>query len=323
MRTVWFHREYTRLWGGHLKHSHYYGHVAAMSGFSSRITFSGDPAGEALAMERERLWPSGQVGAAIRWQPGDVDLFFVAGVDWRYVLAGGFGNFSNPRINLIQGIRHAQEGTELHGYLAQKAVRICVSQEVTDAIVSTGRVNGPVFTIANGIDVELLDAGVGAIGAEEKPLPVVVVGYKRPKLARELSSLFSRREIEHQALMRFRDRAEFLGLLAASRVAVCLPLEEEGFYLPALEAMALGCMVVTLDCIGNRGFCRHEENCFIAEPGAESLAAATVRALRASAPYRKALLQRAAATVRQHSLEEERARFQAVLADIDRIWASG
>ena len=29
--------------------------------------------------------------------------------------------------------------------------------------------------------------------------------------------------------------------------------------------MASGCLTVTLDCVGNRGFCRHDENCLIAE----------------------------------------------------------
>ena len=51
----------------------------------------------------------------------------------------------------------------------------------------------------------------------------------------------------------------------------CLPRAEEGFYLPALEAMASGCLVVTLDCIGNRGFRRHDDNCLVAESSPESL----------------------------------------------------
>ena len=318
MRTVWFHREYTRFWGGHLKHSHYFGHVARMPGFRPRVTFTGEPATEALARERLELWPP---GAAARWAPRHDDVLFLAGVDWRYLSLGGFDALPNPRINLIQHVRHAHEGTELYGYLANKAVRICVSQEVADAISATGRVSGPVLAIPNGI--EALTAGSLDGASESERRPVVIAGYKEPTLARELTRCLEGRRVAHLALTDFRERAEFLGALASSRVAVCLPRAEEGFYLPALEAMALGCVVVTLDCIGNRGFCRHGENCLIAEPGVESLASATEMALQLTAEVRKELLRRAAATVREHRLETERKRFHTVLADIDRIWVSG
>ena len=87
--------------------------------------------------------------------------------------------------------------------------------------------------------------------------------------------------------------------------------------------MGLGCIVVTLDCIGNRGFCRHEENCFIAERRAESIVAAAQRALRLPGKERVRLLRQAAATAREYTLDAERKRFYAILADIDQMWDSG
>ena len=323
MRNVWFHRDYARFQGGHLKHSHYFGHVAAMPGFAPKITFSGNLTSEDLTLERQQLWPPTQEFAAAHWRPGEGDLFFLAGVDWRYLFAGGFEDFSVPRINLVQGIRHAQADTELYRYLAHKAVRVCVSEEVADAILSTGRVNGPVMTIRNSIDIDPIDVGVGSENERKKLRPVVVVGYKRPQLADGLASQLSVAGIEHLVVKRMRDRSEFLALLAESRVAVCLPLVEEGFYLPALEAMAMGCVVVTLDCVGNRSFCHHAENCLIAEPNERSLATATSHALQLSVAERSKLLQHAVSTAGEHTLSAERTRFHEVLADIDRIWASG
>ena len=41
-----------------------------------------------------------------------------------------------------------------------------------------------------------------------------------------------------------------------------LPNETEGFYLPALEGMALGTIVVCPDCVGNRSFCLPQVNAF-------------------------------------------------------------
>ena len=323
-RTVWFYRDYVRLTGGHLKHSHYFDHVRRMPGFAPRITFGAEASNESQARERRRLWPAGDGVMAERWEPADRDVLFLAGVDWRYLHGSRLEALANPRINLIQHVRHAHEDTELYRYLSQRAVRICVSQEVADAISATGRTNGPVLTIPNGIDVAPFDSvgGCSPAGFDGRRRPVTIVGYKNPDLARTLSERLEAANIEHLLVSEFLDRNAFLALLGESRVAVCLPREREGFYLPALEAMASGCLVVTLDCIGNRGFCRHDENCLIAEHDPESLFRATKRVLAMSVPERERMHRQASDTAAAHSLEVERQRFHAILGDIDRLWSA-
>ena len=128
--------------------------------------------------------------------------------------------------------------------------------------------------------------------------------------------------IEHLLVCDFLDRSAFLALLGESRIAVCLPREREGFDLPALEAMASGCLVVILDCIGNRGFCRHDANCLVAEHDPESLFRATRRVLAMSAPERERMHRQALDTAAGHSLDAERSRFQAILCDVDRLWSA-
>ena len=82
-RTVWIYRDYVRLFGGHVKHSHYFDHVRRMPGFAPRITFSAEPSNESQARERERLWPARHGVMAERWEPAGRDVLFLAGVDWR------------------------------------------------------------------------------------------------------------------------------------------------------------------------------------------------------------------------------------------------
>ena len=324
-RNIWFHRGYRIVTGGTIKHSHYFEHVLRMPGFAPRITFIGEPSNEPHGRTLRQLWPARDSTTVARWEPGRRDVLFLAGVDWRYPAKCGLETLPNPRINLVQGVRHAHEGTELYGYLAERAVRICVSQEVADAIFATGRTNGPVLTIPNGIDVTPFEpAGEGSpAGFEKRRRPITIVGYKSPELARRLSERLDAERIEHLLLTKFADRDTFLGLLAESRIAVCLPHVEEGFYLPALEAMASGCLAVTLDCIGNRGFCRHDENCLIAEHSPESLLHVTKSALAMSAPERGRMHRQARDTAAGHSLEVERQRFHAILGDIDRLWREG
>ena len=322
-RKVWFHRVYARLRGGRVKHAHYFDHVRRLPGFAPRITFSGVPENESLARESRLLWPAGAGGVlAENWEPEGRDVLFLAGLDWRYLNQLGPGTLPNPRINLIQHVRHAHECTELHRYLEEPAIRICVSQEVADAISATGRTRGPVLTIPNGSDVTPFEpAEEGSPeGFKARPTAVTIVGYKRPDLARQLAIRLDAEGVEHRLFTEFIDRGEFLDRLAGSRIAVCLPNVEEGFYLPALEAMASGCIVVTLDCVGNRGFCLHERSCLVAEQEPDSLYADTKRALAMLPPEQGRMHQQMRAMVARHSLETERARFHAVLGDVDRLW---
>ena len=323
-RTVWFHRRHARLTGGRLKHSNYYQHVLRMPGFTPRITFSREPSVESHIRESRELWPAGDGVVAERWEPAARDVFFIAGLDWRYLLGNGLGALENPRINLVQHVRHADEGTELYRYLPERAIRICVSQEVADAVSATGRAKGPVLTIPNGIDVTPFEPdGDGSPARyETRRHAITIVGYKSPDLARTLSSLLDAEQIEHLLVTDFLDRSEFLALLADSRIAVCLPHRTEGFYLPAVEAMASGCLVVTLDCIGNRGFCHHGENCLIAEHSAESLLDAMMSVLAMSAAQRRHLHRRGRDIAAKHPLASERAQFHAILGDVDRLWRS-
>ena len=320
-RTVWFHRQYERLTGGQVKHAHYYEHVSRLAGHSRRIVFSPAPGHGRLSGEQAELWPTTRCERVEAWQPERGDVLFLAGTDWRYYDQAGLADRNIPRINLIQGVRHGDVGSERYGYLDRRAVRICVSDEVAQTIGATGRVNGPVFTIRNGTECRPADIDVGgSIGFDERLEQVTVVGYKRPELTAALSRCLDERRIPHRTLDRFIDRDEFLGLLRRTRVAVCLPRPEEGFYLPALEAMAAGCTVVTLDGIGNRGFCRHGHNCFVAEAELASVAAAVEEARRLPVADRRRIHASAAETVRIHSLERERRQFHKVLLDIGRIW---
>ena len=321
-RRVWFYRGYRTVSGGSIKHSHYFEHVLRMPGFAPRIAFRGEPANESHASTLRQLWPARDAATVAGWEPAAGDLLFLAGVDWRYWIECGLEDAAYPRINLIQSVRHSHEGTELYGYLSEPAVRICVSWEVAQAILATGRTRGPVLTIPNGIDLSPFEASErgSPAGFQTRRRPVLLAGYKRPDLARGLSERLDAQRIEHRLLTEFLDRDTFLGLLAESRVAVCLPHAEEGFYLPALEAMASGAAVVTLDCIGNRGFCHDHWNCVIAEPDSESLFRAVQSILAMSASEHGRMHRRARDTVARHSLGVERRRFHSVLRDIDRLW---
>ena len=124
-----------------------------MPGFETRIAFTGGPLNEALAAERRRLWPVGRVDGAAGWMPAPNDVLFLAGTDWRYLSAMALDGTDHPRINLVQHVRHGDRDTELWSYLPRRAIRVCVSGEVADAIAQTGRPRGPVIAIPNATEL--------------------------------------------------------------------------------------------------------------------------------------------------------------------------
>jgi glycosyltransferase involved in cell wall biosynthesis len=95
-----------------------------------------------------------------------------------------------------------------------------------------------------------------------------------------------------------------------SDVFLATPLIEEGFYMPGLEAMAAGAVVISSDAGGNRAYCRFGENCVQARfDDAEDYAAALL-SLKDAGPGEVERLRRGGyAAVKSHTLEHERDRF--------------
>jgi hypothetical protein len=305
-----FYRDFLGFAGGHLKLWHYFQHVRAHGAYRPRIYFT-----PASVWDESNPWREERAAVEPHWQPQSAGCLFLAGLDWQALPESALRP-EVPVINLVQGVRHAQPGDPRYAYLGRKAIRICVSAEVARAVSASGRANGPVVTIANGIDL-------GEVGARRAPqsrsIELLIVGPKQPELARRLAAALPASAgivLIDQVL----PRAELLARLGEARVALLLPLEAEGFYLPALEAMAAGALVVCPDCVGNRVFCVGGDNCLMPDYTEAALLAATRRALQLDGAEAGRLLERAGATARRHTLEAERSEFHALLNHLRELW---
>ena len=335
LRTVWFHREYSYFTGGHLKHAHYFGHVQDTPRFSAKLTFGSEklymrlrrmarpllgrrrrPAAE-LQCQREELWP---VPPVAQWRPAERDVLFLAGTDWRYLRRAGLEQLPNVRINLIQHVRHAHVGSELYGYLSQRAIRICVCREVADAILATGQTNGPVLTIRNGIDVAA-DTGISR-PLKNRTRTVLIVGYKRRALAKALAARLADAGIPHEILLDLLPRPAFLDALASCDVAVCPASRGRGFLLAGLGSHGARLRR------GHVGLHRQPrirsppEDLPSAADNVDSLLEATKAAWQMADEERTKVRTEVGKTMAAYSLADERKRFQSVLRNIDRLWQS-
>lgn len=312
MKTVLFYRSFKKFQGGHLKVWDYFNHVVASPDHDARICFS-----ESSAWDERNPWRN--VRERVVFSDADLqpDVLFLAGRDWERIPEARRQKSPVPVINFIQHVRHGYPDNPRFPFLSHRAIRICNSEETAESIRATGRVEGPIYTIPYGLERSVFPK---PLPPDQKDLDVVVVAIKRPELARRLRWLLWRPGRRVHVLSEPILRHDFLGLMNRARVSVFLPNPTEGFYIPALEAMAVESIVVCPDVEGNRSFCRDGETCFRPPFRLGAVRAATERALRLAPESSDALRAGARAMFERHDLAGERARFLEILNDVDHLW---
>lgn len=304
MRDLLFHRDFRGYSGGHGKVFDYFEHARAHPRFRPRVHFTPG------SVHAGNPWTAAGIVGEADWAPDAAGALFLGGMDW---IAVPTDRPDRPVINLVQGVRHADAALPLHAFLARRAIRLCVSRPVADAIAATGIVNGP---------VQVIDAGLrlpdGAPGATRVPGRVFVGAIKQPETGAALAARLREAGREVDLCIGWVERADYLRRLAAAERAVMLPLPREGFYLPGLEAMALGCAAVVPDCFGNRAYLDPGGNALCPPADVDSLAAAVAQ-LDDDA-LRRRLVERAHTTAARFDLERERLAFHRILDDLDALW---
>jgi Glycosyl transferases group 1 len=250
----------------------------------------------------------------------DADVVFLSGTDWRRVIPEyERPRYSKPVVNLIQHVRHGCENDPLgrQMLLRHSAIRVCVSPEVERAILATGRVRGPVFTIPDSIDVAAVER---LAGSGPRDIDALVVANKQPALGQSLARRLQATDRNVHLVDGRIPRDTLVGLMGRARVTVAVPNPKEGFYLPAIEGMAVGTVVVCPDCVGNRSYCLDGENSFRPAYEQDAILAAAEKALAGGETER--LLAAARETAQAHDLRLERSAFLDILDRVDELWAA-
>jgi glycosyltransferase involved in cell wall biosynthesis len=149
---------------------------------------------------------------------------------------------------------------------------------------------------------------------------LLIAGLKQPEMAVQAASALQKPGRIIEILDDHVPREEFLAKIGNARNVLFLPNRDEGFYLPALEGMALGALVICPDCVGNRGF-MNGRNAIFPPYELPALIEATETALMMSAHERAAMLEQARATLARHQPVAERAAYSEVLRNLDQLWS--
>jgi len=178
-------------------------------------------------------------------------------------------------------------------------------------------VNGPLHVIPNGTD---LATAAPSAAWSDRPWDVTIGGLKAPELGAALLRRLSAGGRRVRLLDSWMPRPAFLSALGDSRVALLLPSPREGFYLPAIEAMALGSLVVSPDCLGNRSFSLPERNCLQPAYTEDDLFTAALAMLSLAPERREAMLSEGRKTAARHDLLTERRAFLDILQSAEALW---
>jgi hypothetical protein len=214
-------------------------------------------------------------------------------------------------IYIVQNVRWANPSFT-NGYavrlLSRPMARIMTNEVVLEAVEPFLNPSSMTEVIDLGNDSDFFaKERRGDLGS---PIKVGYTTWKSGVGDEVAASLSGSREFEFRAIRDPVGWAELRELYHWSDVFLATPLVEEGFYMPGLEAMAAGAVVITSDAVGNRAYCDFGENCI--EVGMDD-AAGYVRALHglrtAGAGEIERLRSNGYRTVGRHTLEHERERF--------------
>lgn len=300
---ILFHRDFRQYTGGHGKVWDYFNHALAL-GWDARVYLTPDS-----RRDESNPWMRLPERIVDQWQPQMASALFLAGMDWQAVPANAE---LPPVINLISHVRHADHdpALPLRDFLPRKALRICLSEPIAEAILATGEVNGRVEVIPAALDLP----------AEVNPWPenarhgVFIVATKQQLLGQALADALQAAGVSVDLLRTDVPRMDYYRRMAQARAVVCLPHAREGFYLPGLEAMGLATPLVGPDCVGNRQYARHDENCLMPALQLPDLLQCTLRLLQ-DEPLARRLVAAGCNTAEQYGQMKERAAFGRLLEE--------
>lgn len=308
--------------GGNLKMRDYFNHISSSSLYNAVIHFSPDTMWSDFP---GNYWSDLRKEALSEFKLQSDDILLLAGTDWKILSEPDRRNPPIPILNVVHP-RHTRPCDPRQKFLEYPAIRIAKSRHGADILEDYG-VNGPLYVIPDAIDESPF------LDLPDKDIDVLIVGLKQPRLAREVSlklhacldQLNGVVSIHTQLPPKLNTRLEFLKLLKRSKLIVCLPLSEErgfeGFYLPALEAMAARSLVVCPAAVGNLSHCIDGYNCIMPVYNLEQITNSIIKIWNLSDVNKEQLIRNGLHTVQKHTLAKERASILSLLKEVDDLWS--
>ena len=312
MNTVLFICHFNEFSGGHLKVRDYFNHVASSSKYVPKVYFSPD-----TLWNDTNPWLGMKDKALKELDLNVADVIVITSSGWHMFSEEQRRDPKKPVINIIQAFRYADPMGDFYKFNKYKAIRICISPQVFSTMERvTGSGNG-LFMVPIGLDYSCFPAPKSFT---ERSIDVLIGGIKDPKMAGSIEERLRASGKIVRIVSSQIPRKEFLNLIADAKISVFLPKPKEGFFLPPLEGMALGTMVICPAMTGGSDSYRDRVNCFRPANNADDIVTAINEAAGLTEKERQDMLRNAKRTADEHSLSKERDAFLKILDNINQIW---
>jgi len=303
-KRIAFYRQYRGYTGGHQKVCDYIHHTVESGLFAPTLYLA-----NGSGVQKQLFNHIKGVEYSPQYTPELEDVVFLAGMDWQ-----AYQPFFAPqqvKINLIQHVRHGDKNHPLFQFLQHRAIRLCVSEAVKEAIEPYA--NGPCFTIRMGHDIPKL--------VRPKCYDLYILATKQPLLGQQLfewAESIGLRVLLHDKAT---EREWVYQAMAESVVVIPLPNQTEGFFLPGIEAMALADWAIVPDCIASREYSLSRANISRCELNAQACQRAIEDALTQVKGWRSFVSKlHGRRLIASYSLKQEQQSYQRILHQLDQIW---
>jgi len=290
--------------GGALKVRHYYEHALSHKNFNTLLYMPDD-----IDWHQSNPWYKyrDNVLPEIDWNV--VDIVFISGWGWERFIPSKYHYESTFKvIYLVQHPSKLMPEFDRYKNLDKPATRICVSGAMTEMANKIPNINGPVLTIPAGTDLTELQS----LAEKPKTTDVLIAGLKNPAMGEALYAKLGSLGLTVKLLTERMDRRSFIDFISVAKIVVCLPNPLEGFYLPALEAMALNALVICPYAIGN-DYCIDGKNGFVPAYTLEDIYNVVRKSLELTDEEMNVIKRHAGDTVKAHDIKLEKKSFHELL----------
>jgi glycosyltransferase involved in cell wall biosynthesis len=293
--------------GGSLKVKHYFEHSLGLETLETKLYMPPE-----TEWSTENLWYPHKAKVIPRIEWGEVDIAFISGWGWeRFIPKKYHENPPFTIIYLIQSFDKLDPQSRRYKFLFKPAIHVCVSDPLKKRLQNIDHVNGDIRLIAAGTD--LVDFPI--MESRLKSIDVLIVGNKNVELGQELEKRFKSYNKKSVFLSKTINREMFINYLLRARITILLPQKTEGFYLPAIEAMAAGSLVICPYVLGN-DFCIDGYNCLVPDYNIQSIISCLDKALVFSSDKFQEMLHKARKTSLENNLKKERKSFHSLINEI-------
>lgn len=243
-------------------------------------------------------------------------LFLNSGKDWIKYKEHRSIPETMPIVSPVNNFRAVNPSHKSFEFLTRKAVRLCPSQELYQAVNEHPLTNGETIYLPNGVGITQEALAI----KHQKTTDILIVGNKNPELARKIYAQIKGMNQRIDVIDGWISKELFQEKLASSKISIHCPKVVEEHYIPGVEAMMLDSLVIIPDCVGNRSYSIHEKTCVVTPYNLEGMLNALESVLNMDKTMHSTVIENALKASQVFQIQHEKEALFNILNSTAKMW---